>query len=109
MDARSLTMPDRLRRYMERGDWVHLATFREDEQAGWVLYRERAEQITDLFAVVLTGEDLVLAKLTGDFNALVMNALADERTALPFFRTSETQEEANAEDAVVEAAQFLGP
>jgi hypothetical protein len=107
VDARRLVMPARLRHYVEDEGWVHLATFREAGEAGWVLYRERGDAITDLFAVVLTEEDLVLARVSGDLSALVLNVLAHERTRLPFFEEPETEEAEAASSAVVEAAQAV--
>lgn len=93
VDGARLRMPARLRTYVEDEGWVHLATFREAGEAGWVLYRERDAAITDVFAVVLTDEDLVLARVTGDLDALVLHVLADRRARLPLF--AETEREAD--------------
>ncbi|HLT46318.1 MAG TPA: DUF4252 domain-containing protein [Rubricoccaceae bacterium] len=108
VDASRLTMPSRLRHYVEDEGWQHLATFREGAEAGWVLYRERDEGITDLFAVVLSEEELVLARLSGDLDDLVVNVLRHERHRLPLFREAASEEEAEAVGAVLEAAQAVG-
>jgi hypothetical protein len=103
VDGPRLVMPARLRHYVEDEGWVHLATFRQADEAGWVLYRERGEAITDLFAVVLTEEELVLARVSGDLNALVLNVLERQRTELPLFEEDESDEAG----AVVEAARAV--
>lgn len=108
VDGVRLTMPARLRDYVADDGWTHLASFRDSGEAGWVLYRDHGETITDLFAVVLTEEELVLARLSGDLSALVLNVLQHERTRLPLFRDTETEGEAAATEAVVEAAQAIG-
>ena len=108
VDARRLTMPAHLRRYVERDGWQHLATFRDGTEAGWVLYRERGDAVTDLFAVVLTEDDLVLARLSGNLSAVVTEVLRHERARLPLFREAASEEEAEATRAVVEAAVAVG-
>lgn len=108
LDASRVTMPARLRHYVESDSWQHLATFREGNEAGWVLYRERDDAVTDLFAVVLSEEELVLARVSGDLSALVTEVLQSERGRLPIFREAETDREADDAEAVVEAAQAVG-
>ena len=109
VDASQLTMPARLRHYVEDEGWQHLATFREGQEAGWVLYREDADDgITDLFAVVLSDDELVLARLSGDLDDLVVNVLRHEHSRLPLFRDAETEAEAEESGAVLEAARTVG-
>lgn len=105
VDGARLVMPERLRHYVEDEGWVHLATYREGGEAGWVLYRERGDAITDLFAVVLSDEELVLARVSGRLDALVLNVLEHHRSKLPFFEETETPEEEADARAVVDAAR----
>jgi hypothetical protein len=109
VDGRRLTMPAPLRALVEDDGWAHLATFREAGEAGWVLYRGDGDAITDLFAVVLTDEDLVLARLAGDLDALVVNVLRHERTRLPLFDAPDDPDAAAEDAAVVDAAQEMSP
>ena len=58
------------------------ATYRDDDQVGWVLYREDGETVEDMFAVVLVEERLILAKLEGNLNELMAKVASDHR-AIP--------------------------
>ena len=90
LDARRLTMPRRFEHYLARGDWSHLATLREADHAIWVLYRERDERVTDVFAVALTEDELILVKLTGDLEALVTAVLHHSEVSIPALSDSQS-------------------
>jgi hypothetical protein len=107
VDGTRLVMPERLRHYVEDDGWAHLATFRTGEEAGWVLYRDHGDSVTDLFAVILTGEELVLARLSGDLSALVTGVMQQERSRLPIFRDAQTPQDVSEAQALVEAAEHL--
>lgn len=76
-DGRDVGRPSALDRY-EADGWIPLATVRDEDQAAWVLYREDARtlELTDLLAIALSEEDLVLTRLRGDLSALVLDAAA---------------------------------
>lgn len=76
-DGRDVGRPSALDRY-EADGWIPLATVRDEDQAAWVLYREDARtlELTDLLAIALTEEDLVMTRLRGDLSALVLDAAA---------------------------------
>lgn len=106
VDGRRLAMPGRLRRYVERDDWIPLAAFRQQAEAGWILYREDGDTITDLFAVVLNQEELILARISGDLSAVVMNVIREQ--GLPGFGPDESDEDDEAlGEAAVEAAASM--
>lgn len=107
VDGTRVVMPARLRRYVERDGWGHLATFRDAGEAGWVLYREGRDTVTDLLVVVLTGEELVLARLSGNLGGIVQSVLASDRIEWPGFREAESDEEAEAVEAAVEAVRGM--
>lgn len=85
VDGTRLAMPDRLRRYVDRRGWTHLASFRQDGEAGWVLYRARGDRITDLFVTVLADDQLVLARVSGDLSGVVLALLDQVDVRLPIF------------------------
>lgn len=108
-DAATLQMPGRLRSYLERDDWYHLATIREDSEAVWVVYKEEDGLVVDLLAVVLDEEELVLAKISGDLNAVVTAALSQDDLDIPFFGEDEPIAESPSEVEIVDAAIDLLP
>ena len=108
-DAATLRMPGRLRSYLERGDWYLLAGVREESEAVWVVYKEDGSAVVDLLAVVMGEEELVLAKISGDLNAVVVAALSQHDFDIPFFGEEEPAAEHPSETEVVEAAMELIP
>lgn len=104
VDGTQLVMPSRLRRFVDRDGWTHLATFRDESEAGWVLYRERRDTVTDLFVVVLNDEELILARLTGDLLGIVENVMQSQDFDLPMFQDG--NEPDPRELATIEAASL---
>ena len=102
LDTDRVTMPRRLRRLVERNGWVPLVTFREEGEAGWVIYREQGDTITDLFTVVMGEDQLVMARVSGDVGAIVQHVLQDGEHGLPSFRARVTTDDAAVEEAAVE-------
>lgn len=110
LNASRLAMPGRLRHYLEDENWEHLASVRTANEAVWVLYREEDNAIRDLFAVVLDAEELVLARITGNLNAVVLTALAEQDIEIPYFNDDEeSQPAAVASDEMLETAAELAP
>ncbi|MCH8032000.1 MAG: DUF4252 domain-containing protein [Bacteroidetes bacterium] len=108
-DAASLRMPGRLRSYLEQDDWYLLASIREESEAVWVVYKEKDDIVVDLLAVVMGQEELVLAKISGDLNAVVAAALMQQDINIPFFGEEEPAAEHPSETEVMEAAMELIP
>ena len=65
-----------LRRF-ERGNWEVAARIRDGDEQVWIMYRETADTIRDLFVVVLTEEDLILARVEGHLNRLLTRVMDD--------------------------------
>ena len=108
-DSATLHMPGRLRSYLEHDDWYLLASIREESEAVWVVYKEKDNAVVDLLAVVMGEEELVLAKISGDLNAVVAAALSQQGLDIPFFGEEEPAAEHPSEAEVVEAAMELIP
>ena len=74
--------PDRLAR-MDVDDfgfedgWQVAVRARQEGEHVWVLYKEHPETIRDVYVVVLSDEDLVVARLRGNLNRLVARAMED--------------------------------
>lgn len=66
----------RLRRF-ERGNWEVAVRFRDEESMGWVMYREHRDAVRDLYVVVLTDQELVLARVNGRLNRLLARVMED--------------------------------
>ena len=76
LDLRRIGQPAILQRY-RAGGWQPLVTVRDSSEAVWVLYRERERdlRLTDLLAVALSDEGLVLTRVSGDLSGLVLDAV----------------------------------
>ena len=64
-------------RRFERGDWEVAAKIRNDDELVWVMYRESKDTIRDIFVVVLTEEDMILARVEGHLNRLLTRVMDD--------------------------------
>lgn len=61
----------------ERHHWQVAVKFRDDDGMGWVLYREHDETVRDLYVVVVSDEELVLARVQGHLNRLLARVMED--------------------------------
>ena len=68
--------PPALRRF-QRDGWELALKNRDDEQVVWVLYKERKGHVRDLYAIVLSEEELVLARVKGHLDRLLARVLED--------------------------------
>lgn len=74
-DGRALETPRALRRYNGDG-WLPFVVARDSTSAVWIYLRERPDgRLTDLLSVVLGDGDLVLTKVSGNLNDLVLDAV----------------------------------
>lgn len=67
---------DQLRRFKRPG-WDLAAHVREDDEDVWVYYRERGERVTDIYAIVYSEDELVIAKVSGRLTRLLEEAMRD--------------------------------
>ena len=74
-DGRALGSPDWVAEF-EADGWLPLVTVRDKEAFVVVSYREDGDRVTDVLAVTVAEEDLVLTKFSGDLTALVLDAIA---------------------------------
>lgn len=65
-----------LKRFEKRG-WELAVKVRDEEESVLVYYRERRDTVSDMFVVVATDEELVLAKIEGRLNRLLERAMQD--------------------------------
>jgi hypothetical protein len=68
--------PPTLRRFQDDG-WEVAVKSREDDEIVWVMYRERYNTVRDIYTIVLTDEDLVLARVKGHLNRLLEKVMED--------------------------------
>ena len=73
-DARTLGSPAWLAEF-EADGWLPLVTVRDEEAFVVVRYRERADVVSEVLVVTVAQDDLVLTKLSGNLNALVLEAV----------------------------------
>ena len=78
VDGMRLARPACLDAY-EADGWLPMVSARDAGSATWVLYREDAEglRLTDLLAVAVSDEELVLTRITGDLTTLALDALRE--------------------------------
>ncbi len=65
-----------LRRF-ERKGWELAVKAHDDEESVLIYYRERDNKVRDMFVIVATDEELVLAKIEGRLNRLLERAIQD--------------------------------
>lgn len=65
-----------LRRF-ERDGWEVAVKVRQDDEMVWLLYREDRREVRDLYVLVLSDEELVLARLQGHLDRLLQRAMND--------------------------------
>lgn len=65
-----------LRRF-ERNGWELAVRARDNDESVLIYYRERNDAVSDMFLVVATNEELVLAKIEGRLNRLLERAIQD--------------------------------
>ena len=58
-------------------DWNVAVKSRQDGDRVWVLYREDAQTVKDLYFVVLSEEDLVIARVHGRLESLLARVMED--------------------------------
>ncbi len=68
-----LDIPE-LKRFKKKG-WKVALKVEDYNEVGWILYRERRQRVRDLFVVVLTEDELVLARIQGNLTELLDIAL----------------------------------
>jgi len=76
-DQYSLRLPQELLEDHMGHGWEQLAKVREDGEQVWLFYKSEGDEITELYTVVNSGEELGVAKIKGDFTALIERAVAD--------------------------------
>ena len=72
----NLKMPSQLAELEDKG-WETAVKVREDDEAVWVMYRIDDDSIRDLYVVVLSDEELVIVKATGQLDRIMARALID--------------------------------
>ncbi|NNE34814.1 MAG: DUF4252 domain-containing protein [Rhodothermales bacterium] len=65
-----------LRRFERRG-WEVAVRVRDEDESVLVYYREQRDTVSDMFVVVATEDELVLAKIEGRLNRLLERAMKD--------------------------------
>ncbi len=68
-----------LDRFQKRG-WQPAIKVEADREVGWIMYRERGSRVKDMFVVVLTEDEMVLARIQGNLTELLDVALDEIET-----------------------------
>ena len=76
-DGRLIERPAYLDRY-ERSGWYTFVTVRDTSSAVWIMLRERGrdDQITNMLAIVVAEDDMVLTKVSGNLSSMIREAIA---------------------------------
>jgi len=98
-DSMAAVSPSMIR-HMQNEGWQTAVRVRDDDGGlVSVLYRERYDEVRDLYIFSLDESDLVMAKVSGNLTALVQGVLADHPE---WFRWRDRHAAEDAEDAVGE-------
>lgn len=62
----------------KRDGWEMAVKTREDNEVVWVLYKERHGVVRDLYAIVLSEDELVLARVKGHLDRLLAKVMEDQ-------------------------------
>lgn len=62
-------------RHLERMGWETAVRVRDEDSNVWMLFKERHNDIRDLYIVILDDEDLVMVRAQGRFSRLVEKAM----------------------------------
>lgn len=65
-----------LRRF-QRDGWDVAVRVRDDNEAVWVLYRENRRTVRDMYVLVLSDDELVIASIEGHLDRLLQKAIED--------------------------------
>ncbi|MFQ5572065.1 MAG: DUF4252 domain-containing protein [Rhodothermales bacterium] len=65
-----------LRRF-ERDGWDMAVKTQEENEVVWVFYKERYGEVRDLYVIVLTDEEMVLARIRGHLDRLLRQVMED--------------------------------
>ncbi len=68
-----------LNRFQKRG-WQPAIKVEAYGEVGWIMYRERGNRVKDMFVVVLTEDEMVLARIQGNLTELLDVALDEIET-----------------------------
>ncbi len=68
--------PPSLRRFRDDG-WEVAVKAREEDEIVWVMYREEHNAVRDIYVIVLSDENLVLARVKGHLNRLLEKVMED--------------------------------
>ncbi len=74
-DLEEFDIPE-MDRFKRKG-WKPALKVEDFNEVSWLLYRERHGRVSDLFVVVLTEDELVLARLQGNLDELLNVALTE--------------------------------
>ena len=84
-----ISTPSILKSY-EKGGWIPVVTTREPDEVIWVMAKEKREDLRDLLVVVLSDDELVVARMSGNLTQAVSAAMAESDWASEFARSLKT-------------------
>lgn len=92
--------PRALRQMQDHG-WNMLVKVRDDESNVWVMSRDRLGDVRDLYLVVMDDENLVMARVKGNFTTMVEKAMqmSEEDRYKSFMPFSKTLQDEAKEDS----------
>lgn len=83
----------------ERGGWIPVATVRQPDEAVWVMAKEKHDDLRDLLVVVLTEDELTVAKLSGNLSQAVTAAMAESDWASTLSRSLQSPPDSAATES----------
>lgn len=71
-----ISTPSVFEAYEDRG-WIPVVTTREPDEVVWVMAKEKHDDLRDLLVVVLSEDELVVAKMSGNLTKAVVAAMQE--------------------------------
>lgn len=73
----NIQMPGKLESLLRNDGWEIAARVRENNQSVWVLYREKDDELEDVYVVALESNELVLVRARGNLDSLIAKAMRE--------------------------------
>ena len=74
----SIKLPGELKKLLEKKDWELAVKTHDGDNATWILYESKGEEVKGLYMVVLGNDELVLVRASGNLDRLFKKAMREK-------------------------------
>ena len=101
-----VSTPSVFEAYEKRG-WIPVVTVREADELVWVMAKEKRDDLRDLLVVVLSDEELLVAKMSGNLTQAVTAAMAESDWASDLARSLQSPPDSAMTESSMTTEVFL--